>query len=261
MIKVLNKLIVPIIIIIVGTIIYFILKMMVNKIFARYQNKYTNNRYNTLLSLIKNVVKYFIIIVCLTMILDYFGVDTKSIVTSLGIVGVVTGLALQDFLKDLVAGISIVLENQYAIGDIVTIDNFKGTVTSFSLKTTRIKSWTGEEKIIANHLISSVLNHTHNNSLAIVDVNVAYEADIDQVEKVLKNLCKKLETNIENLEGNIEVLGIEELASSSIVFRIIAEVKSGEQFNVQREIRKYVKKELDKNNISIPYNQLVIHNE
>lgn len=258
MIDILKKLIIPAIIIVASILIYTIIAIMINKIFLR--NKKTNNRYKTLVSLIKTVCKYFIVVVSGTMILDHFGVDTKSIVTSLGIVGVVTGLALQDLLKDFVAGISIVLENQFAIGDIVTIDGFKGTVTMFTLKTTRIKSLTGEEKIIANHLISSVVNHTHNNSIAVVDVSVAYEEDVEKVDEVLKKLCEKMKEKIDNLKGEVQVLGIEDLAESAVVFRVTAEVKAGEQLVAQRQIRKFIKQEFDKQNITIPFNQLVVHN-
>lgn len=257
MIDILKKLIIPSSIILIAIVLYIVLKAALNKIFSKQIN---NNRYKTLISLIKNILKYFIIIVSGTMILDHFGVDTKSIITSLGIIGVVTGLALQDLLKDFVAGISIVIENQFALGDIVTIDGFKGMVTMFTLKTTRIKAWTGEEKIIANHLISTVVNHTHNNSTAVIDISVAYEEDVEKIEKTLKEICENIKPKIKELKGNIEVLGIEDLAESAVVFRIIAEVKAGEQYNVQRFIRKEIKKEFDKKNISIPYNQLVVHN-
>ena len=259
MIDFLKKLIVPAIIIAISIFLYVIVKVMINKIFKN-KPKFSNNRYKTLVSLVKNIIKYFIFIVAGTMILDHFGVDTKSIVTSLGIIGIVTGLALQDLLKDLVAGISIIIENQYAIGDIVTIDGFKGVVTLFTLKTTRIKAWTGEEKIIANHLISTVINHTHNNSIAVVDVSVAYEEDVDKIEKVLNKLCDTMKNKVSNLKGDIQVSGIEDLAESAVVFRVTAEVKPGEQYVAQREIRKIIKQEFDKQNISIPYNQLVVHN-
>lgn len=255
-----KQIIEPIIIILIGLIVYLTLKNMLNKIFSVRSKKYQNNRYNTLESLLRNIIKYFIIIVCSIMILDIFGVDTKSIITSLGVVGVVTGLAMQDLLKDFVAGMGIVLENQYAIGDIVTIDDFRGTVTSFTLKTTRIKAWTGEEKIIANHLVTSIINHTHNDSIAIVDVGIAYDEDNERVEKVLNKVCDRLTKELPNLKGEVKVLGIEDLASSSVVYRISAEVKAGEQYVTQREIRKRVKMELDKEKISIPFNQLVIHN-
>ena len=167
---------------------------------------------------------------------------------------------MQDFLKDFVAGITIVAENQFAIGDIIKIGDFMGTVTSFTLKTTRIKAWTGEEKIINNHLISEVINYTHHNSIAIVDVSLPYEEDVEKLEKTLNKICGKIGKEIPDLKNEVNLLGIESLDSSAVIYRIAAEVKSGSQFNAQRVMRKLIKRELDKEGINIPYSQLVIHN-
>ena len=138
---IINKIIVPIAIILVGILIHIVIKGVITKAF-KLRNKTKNNRYKTIEALAKTISKYFIIIICALMILDKYGIDTKSIITSLGIVGAAVALAMQDFLKDFVAGISIVGENQFAIGDLVKIGDFMGTVTSFTLKTTRIKAWT-----------------------------------------------------------------------------------------------------------------------
>ena len=89
-------------------------------------------------------------------ILDVYGIDTKSILASLGVFTAVLALALQDILKDFVAGITIMLEGQYRIGDTITVNSFKGEVISLTLKTTRVKAYTGEIKIFANRNISEV---------------------------------------------------------------------------------------------------------
>lgn len=258
---VLNQIIKPLIIVLVSLIIYNVIKKMLNKMFIIRAKRFKGNKYNTLEALLRNIIKYFIILVCSLMILEIYGVDTKSIITSLGVAGAALALAMQDFLKDFVAGMTIVLENQYAIGDTIKIGDFMGTVTDFSLKTTRIKAWTGEEKILANHLVTEVINYTHNNSLAVVDVGVSYETNTDKVLKVLTKICDEIKDSLPTIKGEVNVLGIENLDSSSIVYRITAEVKSGEQYGAQRIMRKILKDELDKADINIPYNQLVIHNE
>ena len=257
---IINKIIVPLAIIIVGFVVYLIVKGILNKAFKLRAKKYKDNKFNTIESLIKGLVKYFILIICILMILSIYGIDTKSIITSLGIVGAAIALAMQDFLKDFVAGITIVLENQFAIGDLIKIGDFMGTVTSFTLKTTRIKAWSGEEKIIANHYITDVINYTHNNSIAIVDVGLPYEEDVTNLEYLLNNICKILENEIPDLKGNVNLLGLENLDSSAMIYRITAEVKSGTHYAAQRIMRSAIKRELDKEGISIPYSQLVIHN-
>ena len=257
---IISKIIVPLVIVLIGVLVHFIVKSIIIKAFKIRSQHRKDNKYKTIESLAKGISKYFIVLVCALMILDKYGIDTKSIITSLGIVGAAIALAMQDFLKDFVAGISIVAENQFAIGDLVKIGDFLGTVTNFTLKTTRIKAWTGEEKIIGNHLITEVINYTHNNSIAFVDVGLPYEEDVEKLEKVLDKICLKLEKELPDLKGEAKVLGLENLDSSSVVYRVVAEVKSGTHYNAQRQMRKIIKQELDKNGISIPYSQLVIHN-
>ena len=99
-------------------------------------------------------------------------------------IGVVVGLAFQDLIKAFIAGITIVLEGQYRVGDIIEIAGFKGEVIYLGLKSTKIKANTGEIKIISNHLVADVINYSLSDSLAIVDIDIAYESNLEKVEKV-----------------------------------------------------------------------------
>lgn len=258
-----KKVLGPIIIIIVAFIVYAILKGIVKKILnikSKHNINLDSKRLTTVVSLCLNIIKFFIIIVAIMMILDLYGIDTKSILASLGVFTAVLALSLQDILKDFVGGISIILEGQFRIGDVVTINGFKGEVIALSLKSTRLKAFTGEIRIFANRNISEVTNHSLSKSLAIVDVGVSYDSDLDKVEKVLDKLCEKLTEKIDDIDGEVKVLGINELGSSSITYRITAITKSMKHLDVQRKMMRAIKDEFDKNNIEIPYNQLVIHN-
>ena len=183
----------------------------------------------------------------------------SSIIAGLGVFSAVLALSLQDSLKDFFAGIFILLENQFSIGDIVSISDFKGEVTFLGFKSTRIRSLTGEEKIISNRNISEVINYSKNNYTSLIDISIAYEEDVDKVYEILTCLCDKMTSDIKNLEGKIRVLGINSLDSSAVIYRIAVDVKYKEKFRIQREILKRIKKELDNNNIKIPYTQLEVH--
>lgn len=257
---IISKIVVPIVTLVCGIVLYTIIKHILNRAFKLGAKKFKDNKYNTVQALVNIIVKYFILIVVCVIILGIYGIDTKSIVTSLGIAGAALALAMQDLIKDFVSGISIVLENTFAIGDLVKIGDFTGIVTSFTLKTTRIKAWTGEEKIISNHFITEIINYTHNNNLAYVDVSLPYEQKVDELEEILTKICGNIKKISEDIIGEVKVLGLEDLASSSLIYRVVAEVNSGSQFAVQRLMRKEIKKGLDNEGISIPYNQLVIHN-
>lgn len=253
-----KKVLGPIIIIIGFSIVYYILKNVIKK--ALLNKTVDDKRKKTIISLINNLIKYFFIIIAILMILSIYGINTTALITSLGVVGVMAGLALQDILKDFLAGVSIITENQYAIGDTVTINGFKGEVISLGIKTTSIKSYTGDIKYISNRNITEVINHSKDFSLAVIEVSISYEENIEKVEKVLNKLFEKLNKEIDYLKSNIQLLGIEDLAASAVVFRITAETEPLKHFDVQRTLRKEIKQELDKNNISIPYDQLVVHN-
>ena len=258
--KILSKEVIgPIITIIVMFILYKIIRRIIIKLFNFKTKKIKQKKQVTLMNFFINVLRVIFLILAGLIILEIYGFKTSAIVTSLGAVTVVIGLAFQDMLKDFISGISFIFEDSYNVGDWVTINDFKGEVISIGMKTTRIKAYGGEILIINNGSITQVINHTAANSMAVVDVNVSYDSDIDKVEKVLNDLCKNIK--LDNLKGKIEVLGIENLGDSAITFRISAEVEAGTQYSVQRTLRKEVKLILDKNNIEIPYNQLVVHNE
>ena len=255
------KIVGPIITILIMFIFYKLVKRIIKKIFNFKTKKIKHKKQITLMNFFINLARVICLLIAILIILEIYGIKTSAIIASLGAVTVVVGLAFQDILKDFIAGFSFIFEDSYNVGDWVTINGFKGEVVSIGMKTTRIRAYEGEILIINNGSITQVINHTAANSLAIVDVNVSYDSDIDKVEKVLNELCEELKYSIKNLKGDITLLGIEKLGDSAITFRLTAEVEAGTQYTVQRQIRKAVKLKLDKNKIEIPYNQLVVHNE
>lgn len=255
----------PIIYICVAMIINSIIKRIIDRIIAKRQVNIDKTSYNykkltTFKVLLENIIKYIIIIFLILSILTVYKIDISSVLAGLGIAGLVVGLALQDLAKDLIAGFSIIVENQYAVGDIISIGDFKGEVIFLGLKTTKIKSYEGDIKIIANRNATEVINYSMSNSLAIVDIDIAYEEDNNRVEEILKNLTNELTKTLPNLKGEVELLGIQELSSSSVKYRIVAKTKAMEHLNVERLIRKALKERLDKENIKIPYTQIEVHN-
>ncbi len=250
----------PIIVILFSFTIYCLLTKIVHKIFQTKVNKLDERKNKTLVSIINNALKYFILLIAGLIILEIYGVSTSGFIASLGVAGVIAGLALQDILKDILSGASIIIEGQYAIGDTVTISSFTGEVISLGLRTTKIKSYTGDLKIISNRNITEVINHSMSMSLAIVNIPVSYDEDVTKVEEVLNNLCVKMKNDNKDITGNISCVGITSFDSSSINFRITAEVKAMKHYEIQRLILKEVKLLFDKEKIVIPYDQVVIHN-
>lgn len=249
----------PVIIIISGTILYLLIKSSVKRLFNLRIGRIDKRRAKTLCGLVNNIIKYIILICCILSILEVYNISTKGIITSLGVAGIVVGLAFQDTLKDLLAGFSIIFENAYAVGDTITVGNFKGKVISLGLKTTKIQNINGDIEVISNSNITSVINHSLDDAYEFIDIPVSYDEDIEKVEKVLNKVLKEeLDNNSEVLD--IELLGIEKLDSSAINFRIKVKTGSMKQYGVRRTLLKHIKQELDNNKIIIPYSQVVIHN-
>lgn len=250
----------PIVVILSSVIVYNIFRKIGKTIIMKGSQYGEERKTKTLIVLFNNILKYILIVVTLLIILQIFKIDTKTIVASIGAIGVVAGLAFQDILKDFFAGIFILIENQYKIGDHVTIGGFKGEVIALGMKTTKIKAYTGEVKMISNRFITEVINHSLEDNMAIVDVSVDYNADLLTAERVLKNVCKELNSELKPVKGKIEVLGVEELGEDGIVFRIVAPCTPMMQYDVQRVIRKKILLALEFNKINIPYHQVVVHN-
>lgn len=253
----------PIIIIICAIITQKIFNIIIKKTFdpTKKRNKIDSRKSSTLKSILMNIVKYVVWVIAILAILSVFGVDTAAIVTGLGVASLVIGLAFQDILKDILSGVSILFENAFAIGDLVKIGDFQGTVIAIGLKTTKVQAYTGEVKIISNRNITEVINYSVDKTLAVVDIPVSYDAKIDKVEKILMVTAATLKEKLPSLSGDIELLGVQALADSAVVFRLVAKCKPAKHFEVERQMRKAFKNSLDKNGIKIPYMQIEVHND
>lgn len=258
-----EKIYLPFFILVGAYIVITFLNVIINSRFVISQKltKHEQRSRQTVLSLIQNVIKVVVIVIAILMVLSVFGVNTSALVAGVGAASIVIGLAFQDMLKDYLVGITIVLESQFAIGEIVTINGFKGEVISLTLKSTRLKSLTGEVAIISNRMINTVINHSLGDVLTMVDICVSYDSDINKTEKVLAKLCDDLKGSIKEIKNEVVIDGINELADSSVVFRLSTKTSAKNTLIVKRYILKQAKLALDKNNIKIPFPQLEVHYE
>lgn len=248
----------PIIALLGGLFIYNIFKSIIVKIKSRRSKKKNHKKEETVLNLIRNIVKYIIMVIVSLIILEIYGVNTTSIIASLSVVGVVIGLAFQDTLKNMLSGIIIIFDNRYNVGDVVEINGFIGEVVSLGLQTTKIQAYTGEMFTILNSNISTVINYTESDTRLILDLGVSYKTDLSKLEKTLNKIKPKLE-KIENVNGPLELLGVDSLSSSQVIYRITILCKPYTHFGVKREALKIIKNAFDKDNIEIPFTQVDVH--
>ena len=253
-----DKVYLPFVYILIGLILNKLLYKVVNKIEVVHKgNRGKDKRRDTIINLVRSIGKYLIVIFVILGILNLYGVDTTSIIASIGVFAAVIGLAFQDILKDVLAGASIIFDNKYAVGDVVQINGFTGTVIEFGLRTTKIKSFSGEVKSISNSSFSEVINYNLSDADLFIKLNVAYDTDMAKLEDVLLDMKDDI-VNIDNVR-DYSLLGIDELGDSSIVYMVDVKCKAMSGVPIKRKILRMVKDRFDKEGINIPYTTVDIN--
>lgn len=229
------------------------------KVRSRSPLKFTERREATLSKLLENVLTYVIYFISLMTILSTLDIDVKGLIAGAGIVGLAVGFGAQNLVRDIITGFFIIFEDQFSVGDYVRIGSAEGTVEEIGLRTTKIKSWTGELHIFPNGNVTEVTNFSIHNSIAVVDVSIAYEENIEEAEKVMLELLLALPQKYEDLVNPPELLGVQTLGASDVVIRIVAETVPMRHWYIARMIRKEVKLCLDAHGIEIPFPRMVMY--
>jgi small-conductance mechanosensitive channel len=212
----------------------------------------------TIVRLVSSSVEYLCTLSLIFIILSIWGVDTTTILASAGIVALIVGLGAQSLIADVIGGLAIVFENQFDVGDIIVIDGFRGSVMEIGLTATRVVDGGGNCKVIKNSAISSVINLSHDYSLAVVDMLVDYEDDLDNIRSLLTANLPSIAKKIPQLNGPLSYLGVQEFQASGILLRIVGKVNETDKFAVQRQLNEAIYDLFIKNGISIPLHQIVV---
>ena len=248
--------------IIIASVFIKIINFAVKKSFNS-NAKLSQRKKETLIEVFKSISKYLVYFVVVCSVLSNFGINIASIMTIAGVGSVAIGFGAQSLVQDIITGMFILFEDQYGVGDIIEINGLNGCVESITIRTTNIRSVDGNLHIIPNGQIKIVTNMSKEFNRAVIDFGISYEEDIDNVIFVIENELNRIFENnlIDGLLLKPVVLGVVELAPSSVNIRISADTKVGENWAVERSIRKFIKNRLDKENINIPYPKQVIQIE
>lgn len=253
------KLIVTLVIFLVGRVIIALFKSVIKKTVTK-NPKLSPRKAKTIGTVTTSVVKYLAYFILVCILLNYWGVNTSSLLTLGGVATVAVGLGAQSIIQDIMTGAFILMEDQFGVGDIISTEGCTGVVVSIGLRTTVLRSMDGNLHIIPNGQIKIVTNMSKEFNRGIVDICVAYEENIDRVIEVLNDEMEKIYSN-EHIDGLISkpvVLGVEELGESGIIIRISADCNIGRNWDVERQIRRLVKNRFDNEGIEIPFPQVVV---
>ena len=230
------------------------IRVILNKLLSK------SNRGATIVKLLNSFIKYLLMIVALMLILNTWGVDTSTLLASAGILSLVIGLGAQSLISDIIAGIFIVFEGEYQVGDIVIIDGWRGTVDEIGIRTTKVIDWQGNIKIINNSAISSIINQSKELSVTTCVVAVDYRESIPRVELIIKNNIERIRAAIPEIVDGPYYKGVDSLGDSSVNLLFVATVKENDYYVVQRALNREIKLIFDENDVSIPFPQVTINN-
>ena len=206
-----------------------------------------------------SLVKYAAVIVLLFFVLRAFGVDTSAILAGIGILGLVVGLGAQPLIADILAGLFIVFEGVFDVGDIIVYGGFRGTVKEIGIRTTQIVDTSGNVKIINNSNLKEVINMTNQLSLAVCDIGIEYGESLERVEAIMKDELPKIKAAIPDIKEGPFYKGVASLADSAVVIRFAAQCEEGARYQVERDMNRQFKLAFDRNNINIPFPQIVLN--
>jgi small conductance mechanosensitive channel len=192
--------------------------------------------------------------------LAILGVNVGTIFAGVGILALVLGFGAESLVSDLVTGAFILFENQYNVGDIVELDGYRGTVDFVGIRTTGIRDVGGNVKIINNSDIKNIINRSERSSVAVTTVGIHYAMNIEEVEKKIPDILNKIkERNRDVFIGEVNYLGVEELADSSVTLKFTAEVEEKNIFTGRRLLNREIKALFDDAGIEIAFPQMDVH--
>ncbi|MBR0131315.1 MAG: mechanosensitive ion channel family protein [Firmicutes bacterium] len=216
-------------------------------------------RAETVKGLVVNIIRYAIVIFAVIFGLNILGADILTVIASLGILALVIGFGAQSLIEDMIAGFFILFEGRFYVGDIISVDGFRGTVKSIGLVSTQVADIGGNIMIINNSNIRTLTNLSNAPSVAVTTIGIAYGADLKKAEAVITELCQNLPGMYPDLFPKPpRYVGVENLGESSVDLKIVADVEESNIYNARRTMNRELKLALDKAGVEIPFPQVVV---
>lgn len=247
----------------IGLIFSKLSKRIVNKLSSRKRKHELPKQADTLFNMVGKLFSGIFWFFILVMILDELNINLVPVLASAGVIAFAVGFGAQELIKDLISGFFLIVENAFDVGDQITIGDFKGTVTEVGLRRTRLTNWKNEVLIINNGDIRSLINHSGDYSVAVVDITVSYKADLSLfTNQGLLDSLSKLETNYPQILENPEFVGVADFKDVGMIIRFTAKTENRKQVAVERAMRQVITTYCLDNNIpmaSIGFDTIPLH--
>lgn len=221
-----------------------------------------SHRARSLLSIISSLLKYAAGIVILCWGLSILGVNVSTIVASVGVLALIVGFSAESLIADVVTGAFMIFENQYNVGDIVEVDNFRGTVTSIGIRTTCITDPGDNVKVVNNSAMKNILNRSDKLSRSVSDISVPYATDLEQLESQIPGLMQSIfEQHPDIMKNPPRYLGVQSLGDSAVVLRFVVEVDEKDLYSGARVLNHDLLLGFRRLGVECPFPQLDVHTD
>jgi small conductance mechanosensitive channel len=234
--------------------------------YHRYANKEEERkREDTLASIFHTLAAVIIWIITIIVVLVQLHVNLAGLATGAGLIGIIVSLGAQGAIKDFLAGLFIIMENQMRVGDIVTIyvagTSVSGVVEDITIRITKLRDLDGRLHIVPNGSASVITNMTFRFANVNIDIPVSYEADVEKVRDIVNTVGKEMSIDKEwgvHITKPIEFLRVDSFLDSAISVKALGEVVAGMQWDVAGEFRRRILTAFNKADVSIPYPHVVV---
>jgi len=242
------------VIVVLAFVLIRLMKIVINRLlaFSRHESGARAQQLRTAAGVIGSVGTFVIVFLALMQILPVLGVNMGPLLASAGVAGLAIGFGAQTLVHDVINGFFILLENQYAVGDVVRVAGVKGTVEAMTMRNTTLRDDDGTLHIVPNSEIKIVSNLTRDWAQVALHVSVAYNEDSDKVVKLLNDVAQEVRNDpsfSDDIVAEPQVPGIERVASGEVDYLMLVKTRPGRQYAVTRELRRRIKECFQKNNI------------
>lgn len=254
-------------------VVQLVVQLTINRIVSRavHRHRYKSKieerkRANTLSSILRTASGVIIWIIAAIIILGFLHVNVTALVTGAGLFGVIIGFGAQNTLKDYLAGIFIIVENQYRVGDIVTLTasgkEVSGVVEDLSIRITQLRDLDGNLHTVANGASTIVTNRSFGFANVNIDINVAYDTDFEKARDIINQVGLEQAASEQWRESVLEpikFLRVDSFNEWSVTLKAVGKVTPASQWDLAGDFRLRIKKAFDQNHVQIPLRQLVVH--
>ncbi len=249
-------------------VVFFGLKMAIRRLIGRIISKSEasdeerKKRINTLVGVVRRTAAWVLSAVFILTLMKQLGVDIDPLLTGAGILGLAVGLGAQEWVRDVISGFFVLIENRIRTGDSAIINGTIGTVENINLRTTTLRDGTGTVHTFQNGKINTLANRTKDWSAMVFDISVAYKENVDVVIAHVKEVADILEGDTElgpQILQPIEIFGLDKFGDGAMVIKARIKTRPNSQWVVGREFNRRLKAAFDATGIEFPFPQRTIY--